>query len=67
MSKQDNEQRLAKLKNIVLSMPEKPGSYQYYDENHTIIYVGNVVNFGNKHFGFVSVYFLMEIGRYSSL
>lgn len=40
MTKQENEERLARLKNIVLSMPEKPGSYQYYDENHTIIYVG---------------------------
>ena len=39
MTKQENEERLARLKNIVLSMPEKPGSYQYYDENHTIIYV----------------------------
>lgn len=25
------------------------------------------MNFGNKHFGLVSVYFLMKIGRYSSL
>ena len=40
MTKQENEERLTRLKNIVLSMPEKPGSYQYYDENHTIIYVG---------------------------
>ena len=40
MTKKENEERIAKLKNIVLSMPEKPGSYQYYDENHTIIYVG---------------------------
>lgn len=32
MTKQENEERLTRLKNIVLSMPEKPGSYQYYDE-----------------------------------
>lgn len=32
MTKQENEERLARLKSIVLSMPEKPGSYQYYDE-----------------------------------
>ena len=44
MTKQENEERLARLKNIVLSMPEKPGSYQYYDENHTIIYVGKAKN-----------------------
>ena len=40
MNKEENEQRLAYLKGIVLNMPEKPGSYQFYDENHTIIYVG---------------------------
>ena len=28
MTKEENEKRLAYLKNIVLSMPEKPGSYQ---------------------------------------
>ena len=32
MTKEENEKRLAYLKNIVLSMPEKPGSYQYYDD-----------------------------------
>ena len=31
MTKEENEKRLAYLKNIVLSMPEKPGSYQFYD------------------------------------
>lgn len=40
MNKQEKEQLNAYLKNIVLNMPEKPGSYQYYDENHNIIYVG---------------------------
>ena len=44
MNKEDNEKRLAYLKNIVANMPEKPGSYQYYDENHTIIYVGKAKN-----------------------
>ena len=48
MTKQENEERLARLKNIVLSMPEKPGSYQYYDENHTIIYVGKAKNRGRR-------------------
>ena len=36
----DNQERIARLKNIVLNMPEKPGSYQFYDKDHTIIYVG---------------------------
>lgn len=62
MSKQDNEQRLAKLKNIVLSMPEKPGSYQYYDENHTIIYVGKAKNLKRR----VSFYFHKEVDRYKT-
>lgn len=62
MSKQDNEQRLAKLKNIVFSMPEKPGSYQYYDENHTIIYVGKAKNLKRR----VSSYFHKEVDRYKT-
>lgn len=62
MSKQDNEQRLAKLKNIVLNMPEKPGSYQYYDENHTIIYVGKAKNLKRR----VSSYFHKEVDRYKT-
>ena len=53
MTKQENEERLARLKSIVLSMPEKPGSYQYYDENHTIIYVGKAKNLKRR----VSSYF----------
>ena len=40
MTKEENEKRLAYLKNIVQSMPELPGSYQFYDDEHTIIYVG---------------------------
>ena len=62
MPKQDNEQRLAKLKSIVLSMPEKPGSYQYYDENHTIIYVGKAKNLKRR----VSSYFHKEVDRYKT-
>ena len=37
MTKEENEARLAKLKSIVSAMPEKPGSYQYYDAEGTII------------------------------
>lgn len=35
--KKEKEELLARLKNIVLNMPEKPGSYQFYDKDHTII------------------------------
>lgn len=62
MTKQDNEKRLSRLKNIVLSMPEKPGSYQYYDENHIIIYVGKAKNLKRR----VSSYFHKEVDRYKT-
>ena len=62
MKKQENEERLARLKSIVLSMPEKPGSYQYYDENHTIIYVGKAKNLKRR----VSSYFHKEVDRYKT-
>ena len=62
MTKQENEERLARLKNIVLSMPEKPGSYQYYDENHKIIYVGKAKNLKRR----VSSYFHKEVDRYKT-
>ena len=62
MTKQKNEERLARLKSIVLSMPEKPGSYQYYDENHTIIYVGKAKNLKRR----VSSYFHKEVDRYKT-
>ena len=62
MTKQENEDRLTRLKNIVLSMPEKPGSYQYYDENHTIIYVGKAKNLKRR----VSSYFHKEVDRYKT-
>ena len=62
MTKQENEERLAQLKSIVLSMPEKPGSYQYYDENHTIIYVGKAKNLKRR----VSSYFHKEVDRYKT-
>ena len=32
------------LKGIVLSLPERPGCYQYIDEEGTIIYVGKAKN-----------------------
>ena len=50
------------MKNIVLNMPEKPGSYQYYDESHTIIYVGKAKNLKRR----VSSYFHKEVDRYKT-
>lgn len=62
MAKEENEKRLARLKGIVSSLPEKPGSYQYYDENGTIIYVGKAKNLKSR----VSSYFHTEVDRYKT-
>ncbi len=62
MTKQENEQRLAYLKGIVSRLPEKPGSYQYYDENHVIIYVGKAKNLKTR----VSSYFHTEVDRFKT-
>lgn len=66
MTKEENEKRLAYLKNIVLNMPEKPGSYQYYDDlrenGGTIIYVGKAKNLKRR----VSSYFHKEVDRYKT-
>ena len=48
-----NEERLERLKNIVLNLPECPGCYQYFDAGGTIIYVGKAKNLKRR----VSSYF----------
>ena len=40
----EDEERLERLKAIVRALPEKPGSYQYYDAEGIIIYVGKAKN-----------------------
>ena len=62
MTREENEKRLAYLKNIVMNMPERPGSYQYYDESHTIIYVGKAKNLKKR----VSSYFHKEVDRFKT-
>lgn len=62
MTKEENEKRLAHLKSIVLSLPEKPGSYQFYDEQHTIIYVGKAKSLKSR----VSSYFHKEVDRFKT-
>lgn len=62
MTREENEKRLSRLKEIVLNMPEKPGSYQFYDDSHTIIYVGKAKSLKNR----VSSYFHKEVDRYKT-
>lgn len=62
MTREENEKRLARLKNIVLNMPDKPGSYQFYDEQHTIIYIGKAKRLKAR----VSSYFHKEVDRYKT-
>ena len=62
MTKEENEERLAKLKSIVSRLPNKPGSYQYYDAEGTIIYVGKAKNLKSR----VSSYFHTEVDRYKT-
>ena len=71
MTREENEARLAYLKNIVLNMPQKPGSYQYYDKRREpgenpdpshIIYVGKAKHLKNR----VSSYFHKEVDRYKT-
>ena len=62
MTKGENEKRLERLKQIVGSMPEKPGSYQFYDKDGTIIYVGKAKRLKSR----VSSYFHTEVDRYKT-
>ena len=62
MKKEENERRLTYLKGIVSRLPEKPGSYQFYDDKHTIIYVGKAKNLKAR----VSSYFHTEVDRFKT-
>ena len=62
MTKEENEKRLSYLKGIVSRLPEKPGSYQYYDKDHVIIYVGKAKNLKAR----VSSYFHTEVDRFKT-
>ena len=62
MKREEENKRLERLKNIVLNMPDKPGSYQFYDINNEIIYVGKAKSLKKR----VSSYFHKEVDRYKT-
>ena len=62
MSKKEDTERIERLKQIVASMPDKPGSYQYYDKDGVIIYVGKAKSLKKR----VSSYFHKEVDRYKT-
>jgi excinuclease ABC subunit C len=62
MTKKENEERLEYLRGIVRRLPDKPGSYQFYDETKTIIYVGKAKNLKSR----VSSYFHTEVDRFKT-
>ena len=62
MTREEDERRLSRLKDIVLNMPDKPGSYQFYDITKTIIYVGKAKSLKNR----VATYFHKEVDRYKT-
>ncbi len=63
MNKAEQEALQQKLKGIVSNLPEKPGSYQYYDEEGTIIYVGKAKNLKRR----VASYFNKDQNRKTSI
>ncbi|WP_277064750.1 excinuclease ABC subunit UvrC [Prevotella aurantiaca] len=62
MTKEENDKRIAYLKNIVSNLPSRPGTYQYYDKEHVIIYVGKAKNLKNR----VASYFHKEADRFKT-
>ena len=62
MTKEENEKRLEHLRSIVQRLPEKPGSYQFFDRDHVIIYVGKAKNLKSR----VSSYFHKEVDSFKT-
>ena len=62
MKKEEDEKRREYLRGIVMRLPNKPGSYQFYDDQHTIIYVGKAKNLKSR----VSSYFHTEVDRFKT-
>ena len=63
MAKEEQEKLDAYLKGIIRNLPEKPGSYQYFDETGTIIYIGKAKNLKRR----VGSYFNKEQNRKTAM
>lgn len=63
MNNAEHDELQQYLKGIVANLPEKPGSYQYYDEAGTIIYVGKAKNLKRR----VASYFNKDQNRKTSI
>lgn len=62
MPQKEKENRLERLREIVQSLPNMPGSYQFYDSSHTIIYIGKAKDLKKR----VASYFRKEVDRYKT-
>lgn len=62
MTREEDEKRIAYLKEKVSCLPEGPGCYQYIDEKGKIIYVGKAKNLKRR----VSSYFRPEVDRFKT-
>ena len=58
----ENEERINRLKGIVDNMPELPGSYQFWNGDKVIIYVGKAKNLKRR----VSSYLHKEVDRFKT-
>lgn len=63
MTAQEKAELKSRLQTIVANMPETPGSYQYYNEEGEVIYVGKAKNLRRR----VSSYFLKEQNHKTAL
>lgn len=62
MKKEEKEQIKTKLNSIVSNLPEQPGSYQFWNDEGIIIYVGKAKNLKKR----VSTYFHKEVDRFKT-